>query len=328
MSIPNKDLKKMAYWMLIGRRLEERITTLFKEARLRGHHHPGIGQEATSVGVCYGLEEKDYVSLYHRGKNPELMKGMSLKNLMAGYYAKKEGCEGGRVPTGSHMYGDLSKHIIPMPGPIGSVIPIAVGVALGLKMDGKSAVMVCFFGDGAANRGDFHEGLNLASALKLPVIFVLINNAYAMSVSVEKATGMKKLVDRAKGYGIPGVNLNGNDVRKVYLEASKAIIRARTGKGPTLLECMVHRWSGHSISDADIYRTDKERKIGEKNDPIKRFKKELISEGILTEEAYKSLEKKVVEEIEEAVNYSEKECTIPDPSDILRGVYETVSAFG
>ncbi len=321
MQIPKKDLKEMAYWMVMGRRLEERITTLFKEARLRGHHHPGIGQEATGVGVCYGLEDRDYVSLSHRGKNPELMKGMPLKDLMAGYYAKTQGCEGGRVPAGSHMYGDLSNHIIPMPGPIGSVIPIAVGVGLGLKMDGKGAVMVCFFGDGAANRGDFHEGLNLAAALKLPVIFVLINNGYAMSVSVEKATGMKKLVDRAKGYGMPGVNVDGNDVQKVYLETSKAVKRARNGKGPSLIESMVHRWTGHSISDADIYRTDEERKKGEKKDPIKRFKKELIKEGILTEGTYRKIENRVDKEIEAAVNYSEKECTIPDPSEILRGVY-------
>jgi TPP-dependent pyruvate/acetoin dehydrogenase alpha subunit len=325
MEIPNKDLKKMAYWMVMGRRLEERITTLFKEARLRGHHHPGIGQEATSVGVCYGLEERDYVSLSHRNKNPELMKGMPLKDLMGGYYAKSQGCEGGRVPTGSHMYGDLSRHIIPMPGPIGSVIPIAVGVGLGLKMDENGAVMVCFFGDGAANRGDFHEGVNLAAALKLPVIFVLINNAYAMSVSVEKATGMKKLVDRAKGYGIPGVNVDGNDVKTVYLETSKAIKRARMGKGPTLIESMVHRWTGHSISDADIYRTDEERKKGEKKDPVKRIKRELIKDGILTEGEYREIEKKVDEEIEAAVNYSEKECTLPNPSDILRGVYAASS---
>jgi TPP-dependent pyruvate/acetoin dehydrogenase alpha subunit len=219
------------------------------------------------------------------------------------------------------MYGDIARHIIPMPGPIGSVIPIAVGVGLGLKMDRNGAVMVCFFGDGAANRGDFHEGLNMAAALKLPVIFVLINNAYAMSVSVEKATGMKKLVDRAKGYGMPGVNVDGNDVRKVYLETRKAIQRARTGKGPSLIESMVHRWTGHSISDADIYRTDEERKKGEKKDPIRRIKTELIKEGILTENSYQKIEKRVADEIETAVNYSENECTIPDPEEILRGVY-------
>jgi TPP-dependent pyruvate/acetoin dehydrogenase alpha subunit len=142
-----------------------------------------------------------------------------------------------------------------------------------------------------------------------------------MSVSVEKATGMKKLVDRAKGYGMPGVNVDGNDVKIVYLETSKAIQRARAGNGPTLIESMVHRWTGHSISDADIYRTDEERKKGEKKDPIKRIKRELIKESILTESTWQKIEKRVEEEIEAAVNYSEKECTIPDPAEILRGVY-------
>jgi TPP-dependent pyruvate/acetoin dehydrogenase alpha subunit len=128
-------------------------------------------------------------------------------------------------------------------------------------------------------------------------------------------------VDRAKGYGMPGVNVDGNDVKKVYLETSKAIQRARSGKGPTLIESMVHRWTGHSISDADIYRTDAERKKGEKKDPIKRIKRELIKEGVLTESTYQKIEKRVAEEIETAINYSEKECTIPDPAEILRGVY-------
>jgi TPP-dependent pyruvate/acetoin dehydrogenase alpha subunit len=132
---------------------------------------------------------------------------------------------------------------------------------------------------------------------------------------------MKKLVDRAKGYGMPGVNVDGNDVKKVYLETRKAIERARSGKGPSLIESMVHRWTGHSISDADIYRTDAERNKGEKKDPIKRIKRELIEDGILTESAWQKIEKRVAEEIETAVNYSEKECTIPDPSQILRGVY-------
>lgn len=322
MKLTAKDLKKMAYWMVMGRRLEDRITTLFKESRLRGHHHPGQGQEAAMVGICYGLEDKDYVSLSHRGKNPELMKGMTLKDLMAGYNDKKEGVGGGgRVPAGSHMYGDISKGIIPMPGPIGGVIPIASGVGLGLKMDKKNAVMLTLFGDGACNRGDFHEAVNLAAALKLPVIFVLINNGYAMSVAVEKSTGLKTLSDRAKGYGIPGVTVDGNDVREVYKEAMKAINRARKGNGPSLIECVVHRWTGHSISDADIYRNDKQRKAGEKKDPINRYKKELIEEGVLNEKEFQAIIKQVDQEIEEAVHYMEKECSNPDPSDILNGVY-------
>jgi TPP-dependent pyruvate/acetoin dehydrogenase alpha subunit len=322
MKLSKKDLKKMAYWMVMGRQLENRITMLFKESRLRGHHHPGQGQEAAMVGICYGLKDKDYISLSHRGKNPELMKGMTLKDLMAGYYDKKEGVGGGgRVPAGSHMYGDISKGIIPMPGPIGGVLPIASGVGLGLKMDKNKAVMMAIFGDGACNRGDFHEAVNLAAALKLPVIFVLVNNGFAMSVSVEKSTGLKTLSDRAKGYGIPGITVDGNDVRGVYQEASKAIDHARKGKGPSLIECVVHRWTGHSISDADIYRSDKQRQAGEKKDPLVRFKKELIKEGVLDENTYEDIVKQVDQEIEEAVQYSEKDCSAPEPSDILRGVY-------
>ena len=323
MKLAAKDLKEMLYWIVMGRRLEERITVLFKEGRMRGHHHPGIGQEATNVGVCYGLGKEDYVLLTHRGKAPALMRGISLRDLMAGYYAKKEGLGGGRSPTGSHMYGDMSKHVIPMPGVIGSGIPVAVGVALGAKMQNEGGVVVCFFGDGASNRGDCHEGMNMAAALKLPVLFVLANNGYSISVSVEKATGLKHLAARAEGYGIPGATVDGNDVRAVFEEAAKGIKRARAGKGPTLLECLVHRWTGHSISDADIYRSDDERKTGQGKDPVVRFKNELVSEKLVTEEEYAGIEARVAAEIEDAVQYSEKQCADPDPADILRGVYSS-----
>jgi TPP-dependent pyruvate/acetoin dehydrogenase alpha subunit len=323
MKLTAKNLKEMLYWTVMGRRLEERITVLFKEGRMRGHHHPGIGQEATNVGVCYALGKEDYVLLTHRGKAPALMRGIPLRDLMAGYYAKKEGIGGGRSPTGSHMYGDISRHVIPMPGVIGSGIPVAVGAALGAKLKKVGGVVACFFGDGAANRGDCHEGMNLAASLKLPIVFVLANNGYSISISVEKATGLKTLSARAAGYGMPGVTVDGNDVRAVYSEAAKAVARAREGKGPTLLECLVHRWTGHSISDADIYRSDKERKEGEARDPVQRFKRELVAEKIITEEEYAKLEERVASEIEESVQYSEKRCTDPDPSDILRGVYSS-----
>lgn len=324
MKLSKRDLKEMLYWMLLGRRFEERKMVLFREGRLRGHLHPGLGQEAVHVGTCYGLGDEDCITLSHRGKEPELMKGMSLKDMLAGQMSKKEGLGGGRTPAGSHMYGDLSRGIIPSPGIIGSVIPLAVGVGLGLKMKKKGGVVVSIFGDGASNRGDFHEGINLASALMLPVIFALANNEWAISVPLDKATGgVKRLSVRAAGYGIPGVTVDGNDVRKVYEETTKAIKRARAGKGPTLLECIVHRWTGHSMSDPDTYRNDKERKEGEKKDPIARFKKELIAEGVLSEDEYKRIEERIRKQIEEAIHYSEKECTDPDPSDILRGVYSS-----
>jgi TPP-dependent pyruvate/acetoin dehydrogenase alpha subunit len=249
------------------------------------------------------------------------MMGIDLKYLMAGYYNKKEGLGGGRIPTGSHMYGDIGRHVIPGSGIIGSLIPVATGAGLGLKVKGSKGVVVAFFGDGAANRGDFHEAVNMAAALKLPVLFVLQNNKYAISVSVKKATGMDQLSIRAKGYGIPGKTVEGCDVLEVHKEAAKAIERARAGEGPTLLECMWHRFTGHSISDADVYRTDVERKEGEKLCPVATFKKYLITKKALTEDEYAKMQKRADDEIEEAVRYAEKECTDPDPADIFRGVY-------
>jgi TPP-dependent pyruvate/acetoin dehydrogenase alpha subunit len=323
LKLTDKQLKEMMYWMVLGRRIEQKITVLFKEGRLRGHHHPGIGIEGIHVGCCYSLTRDDYVILYHRGKLPELMMGIDLKYLMAGYYNKKEGLGGGRIPTGSHMYGDMRSHVIPGTGIIGSNIPVATGAGLGLKIKKSKGVVMVFFGDGAANRGDFHEGINMAAALKLPVVFVLQNNRYSISVSVEKATGMERLSVRASSYGIPGVTVEGCELLEVYKEATKAIKRAREGKGPTLIEGMWHRWTGHSISDADIYRTDKEREEGEKMCPIGKFKEELASRGILSDKEFEDMGKRADEEIEAAVYYAEKECTDPDPADILRGVYSS-----
>jgi TPP-dependent pyruvate/acetoin dehydrogenase alpha subunit len=324
MKLSEKDLKQMLYWMVLGRRFEERKMVLFRQGRLRGFLHPGLGQEAVHVGACYSLEDRDYITLSHRGKEPELMKGWSMKDMLAGQMCKKESYGAGRTPDGSHMYGELSKGIIPSPGIIGSVIPLAAGVGLGLKMKKAGGVVVTIFGDGASNRGDFHEGINLAAALRLPVIFLLANNQWAISVPLEKATGgVTRLSVRAAGYGIPGVTVDGNDVLKVHEAAAKAIKRARSGEGPTLLECLIHRQTGHGMSDPDNYRDEKEKKEGEKKDPILRFKKELISKGRLTEEGYTEIEERVAKELDDAIHFAEKECTDidPQPADVTRGVY-------
>ena len=249
------------------------------------------------------------------------MRGMSLKDLMAGYFAKKEGCQGGRVPTGSHMYGDLTKTRHPDARCNWRRYPCCSWSATRVENGQERCSRYMFFGDGACNRGDFHEGVNLAAAFKTPCcLFALMNNGYSMSVPVEKSTGLKRLSVRAKAYGIPGTTVDGNDVRQVFYETSKAIARARETKGPSLIECVVHRWAGHSITDADVYRTDDKRKKGEEKDPVARFRKELTAEGILTDAEYGAVEECVRREIEDAVQYSEKECTPPPPSDIERGV--------
>jgi len=319
--LSHEDYKKILSWMVLGRRIEEKITLLFKEGRMRGHHHPGIGIEGVHTGTCYGLGKDDYIVPSHRGKLPELMMGIDLKHFLAGYYNRREGLGGGRVPTGSHMYGDMSKHVIPGSGIIGSLIPVATGAGLGIKLKKERGVVLAFFGDGGANRGDFHEGLNMAAAFKLPVVFVLQNNSYSISVSLEKSTGLSHLSERARGYGMPGVTVDGCKVLDVYREATKAIERARSGKGPTLLECMWHRWTGHSISDADVYRTDRERTEGESRCPVGTFRDELFSRKVITKREYEDMERRAKEQIEEAVEYCENECTDPDVTDVLRGVY-------
>lgn len=309
--------------MTLDRRFEETQMVLFRAGKIRGHVHPGLGQEATNVGVTYGLKEGDCTTLSHRGKSPELIMGWSMKEMMAGRMCRQECIGSGRLPGGSHMYGDPARGIIPSPALIGSVIPVATGVGLGLKLKKKGNVVLCLFGDGASNRGDFHEGINLAAVLKAPVIFVLINNRRAISITTEKSTGgLKELAVRAKSYGIPGVTVDGNDVRAVYEATMKAIERARAGEGPTLLECMVYRWTGHSMADPDTYRDPEERDLGKKTDPVERFKNELIEENVISADEIETMEARVKEEIGAAVHYAQDECTLPsDPSDILRGVY-------
>ncbi len=324
MNLPIKDLHQMLYWMVLGRRFEEQKMTLFRQGRLRGWLHPGNGQEAAFVGACYALEDRDFITLNHRGNEPEIMKGWTISDLLAGQMCKTESSAAGRIPGGSHMYGDLDKGVIPTSGLMGSAIPIAAGVGLGLKMKNTGGVVLCIFGDGTSNRGDFHEGINLAAALKLPVVFLLANNQWAISVPIQRATGgVTKLSARAEGYGIPGVTVDGNDVLAVHEATKKAIKRARAGKGPTLLECMVHRHTGHGMSDPDLYRSDEEKAEGMKKDPVLRFKSELLAKGKLTEKEYEAIEARVAKELKEALHFAEKECTnlTPTIEDVTRGVY-------
>ncbi len=320
MKLSKKQVQSLYYWVAMGRRLEERVSVLIKEGRLRGHHHPAVGQEATNAAVAFAMKDEDYITLSHRGKTPELIRGVSLKELMAGYFGRKGGLSGGRAPTGSHMYGDMEKHVVPMPGVIGSAIVLATGVGMGLKYRKTRGVSVVLFGDGGSNRGDFHEGINMAAALKLPVVYLLVNNSYSMSVAVRAATGRDTLSARAAGYGIPGVTVDGNDVGAVYDAVESALDHARSGNGPSLVECMVHRWTGHSITDADVYRSDDERRAGEALDPVRRFRDRLMADGTVPEKTLDQLEAQVDADIDEAVTYAES-CSDPDPADILRGVY-------
>lgn len=303
--ITAEDKLQMLYDMLLIRRFEEKVESLYQQGRIHGTMHLCIGQEATAVGACFPLTKEDKITSTHRGHGHSIAKGTGVKGMMAELLGKETGyCKG---KGGSMHIADLDVGNLGANGIVAAGLPIATGAALASKMKNLGYVVVSFFGDGATNEGAFHEALNLASIWKLPVIFFCENNLYGMSGSIKEMVNIKHLSERAKAYGIPGVTIDGNDVIKVAETTAEAVERARRGEGPTLIEAETYRWRGHSRSDARKYRTRKEEKYWRnEKDPIRLFKNRLLEEKILTEETYDEMEKKVQDEIEVAVTFAEK----------------------
>jgi acetoin:2,6-dichlorophenolindophenol oxidoreductase subunit alpha len=318
MDVSQKDLLQMYRWIVLGRLFEEKTFDLLKLGKLVGFHHPNIGQEAVDVGSCYGLRKEDTIMPTHRGKLKYLMKGIDIKTMMAGMFGRRNGSGKGRGPA-SHS-GDNSVGLLAGTGLIGSGIPISTGAALAMKLQKKDNVAIHFFGDGASNRGDFHESLNIAGVMKLPVVYVCDNNCYAMSVPAACSLAIKDIAIRANGYGFPGVVVDGNDVLAVYEATQQAITRARQGEGPTLIECKTYRWLGHSINDPGVYRSAEEVDSWKKKCPLKRFEGQLRKQGLLDDAKVKEVYAGVQAEIEDAIRYAEAS-PLPLPEDTLLGVY-------
>jgi pyruvate dehydrogenase E1 component alpha subunit len=318
MELTDKDLLQMYRWMVLDRVFEEKTVALLKLGKLVGFHHPNIGQEAVDVGTCYGLRKDDTIMPTHRGKGKYLMKGVDIKIMMAGMFGRKNGCGKGRGPA-SHS-GDNSIGLLAGTGLIGSGIPISTGAALAMKLQKKDSVAIHFFGDGASNRGDFHESLNIAGAMKLPVVYVCDNNCYAMSVPTTCSMAIEDIAIRAAGYGFPGVVVDGNDLLAVYQATQQAINRARKGDGPTLIECKTYRWLGHNFNDPELYRKAEEKEAWKQKCPVKRFEESLKGRGLLDEAKVKDVYRGVNDEIEEAVRFAEAS-PLPSPEDTLLDVY-------
>jgi TPP-dependent pyruvate/acetoin dehydrogenase alpha subunit len=318
MDISDKDLLQMYRWMVLGRLFEERTLDLLKLGKLVGFHHLNIGQEAIDVGTCYGLRRDDTIMPTHRGKGKYLLKGVDMKIMMAGMFGRRNGCGRGRGPA-SHS-GDNSVGVLAGTGLIGSGIPVSTGAALAMKLQKKDSVALHFFGDGASNRGDFHEALNMAGVMKLPIVYVCDNNCYAMSVPQSCAMAIEDISVRAAGYGFPGVTVDGNDVLAVHEVTQAAIARARKGDGPSLIECKTYRWSGHSINDPGVYRSAEEVESWKQKCPVKRFEGFLRKKGLFDDAKVKEVYLAVNEEIEEAIRFAETS-PLPLPEDTLLGVY-------
>jgi len=248
-----------------SREFEEKISELFSKGMISGNIHLGIGQEAT-IGACAALETNDFLFPSHRGHGHSLFKGADPKLLMAEIFGKVTGCCKGK--GGDMHLADASHRIIGSSGLVGATVPLGAGSALASKIMKKSEVTLVFTGDAANNTGSFHEGLNMASAWKLPVVYVIENNKYGVSVCIDRVCNVEDLAVRAKAYDIPGVVVDGNDIFEVYEAAKKAIDRARMGEGPSLIEAKTYRQHGHFEGDPQIYKPKEEIESWLKKDPI------------------------------------------------------------
>jgi pyruvate dehydrogenase E1 component alpha subunit len=315
--------QEKAHWMykkmLEIRKFEDRVHELFAQGILPGFVHLYAGEEAVAVGVCAHLTDQDSITSTHRGHGHCIAKGCDLNGMMAEIYGKVTGlCKG---KGGSMHIADLDKGMLGANGIVGGGFPLACGAALTAKYKKTKNVSVCFFGDGANNHGTFHEGINLAAIWNLPVVFVAENNGYAEATPFTYASSCKSIVDRAIGYNIPGIRVDGKDVVAVYQAAEEAVQRARRGEGPTLIECVTYRNYGHFEGDAQKYKTEQEKKDHlQEKDAIVQFKQYLLKQQLLDEQELTILESSVEEAVKEAVKFSE-ESPYPNDSELLTDVY-------
>lgn len=318
MTADKQKLIEMYRTMIKIRLFEKRVSELFAQGKVPGFIHLYIGEEAVATGVCAHLKKGDYITSTHRGHGHLIAKGGDLALMMAELYGKRTGyCKG---KGGSMHIADVDLGILGANGIVGGGPPIATGAAFAIKYQGGDGVVVCFFGDGASNQGTFHEGLNMASIWKLPVIFVCENNFYGISLSQARHQSISDIADRATAYDMPGVVVDGNDVMAVYEAVDEAIKRARAGGGPSLIECKTYRHHGHFEGDPTVYRPKEELEEWLKKDPIPRFEATLRSMGVLAEADIEAIKKEFGAEVEKAVKFAE-ESPWPEAKEILDDVY-------
>lgn len=318
MSLSKEKMVAMFKTMNRIRLFETKLQEFFAAGRIPGFVHLYIGEEAVATGACASLTDTDSITSTHRGHGHLIAKGGNLKLMMAEIFGKSSGyCKG---KGGSMHIADFDLGILGANGIVGGGGPLAVGAGLAAKYRKTKDVTVCFFGDGASNQGTTQEALNLASAWKLPVVFVNENNGYGISCPQCKSMAVTDIADRAAAYDMPGVVVDGNDVLAVYEAVGEAVKRARKGEGPSLIECKTYRWRGHFEGDACTYRCDEELKEWIAKDPIPRFEEKLVENGVLKADGVAKIKAELAAELDEAIAFAEKS-PLPEPSALLDDVY-------
>jgi TPP-dependent pyruvate/acetoin dehydrogenase alpha subunit len=322
--INNITLKRMYRKMLTIREFEERTIVEYRKGNIPGFIHSSIGQEAIPSGIAPFVTREDYFICTHRGHGVLIAKGGNLKRIMAELFGRETGyCKG---KGGSMHIVAFDINIVGANGIVGANVPIASGIALACKKSKPGVVTVCFLGDGATCTGSFHEGLEFASTFDLPVVFVISNNQFALSTPASyHSKRLKNLSDKARGYGIPGITVDGNDAIAVGVVASKAIKRARTGGGPTIIEGRTYRYYGHHLGDLSLnYRTVEDIENAKKKDPIIRIRALLKKERILSDEEDKKIIASVKAEIDDAVQFALKSKEAASSEEALKDVYYSI----
>ena len=307
--------------MMLIRRFEERAEMLYQKGnKIGGFFHQYSGQEPVAVGSIGVLREDDYIITAYRDHGHALARGISARSAMAELLGKVTGCSRGK--GGSMHFFDVEKGFLGGHAIVGSHVALAAGVAFAINYRGEDRVCACFFGEGAINQGVVHEAFNMAALWKLPVVYIVENNLYAMGTSLERSTALLDLLLRgATAYGIPGVTINGNDIELMAKTTRESASRARAGEGPTFIEAQTYRYKGHSISDPGKYRTREELESAMNNDPIVVYQRVLEERGWIDEEALDKLRGDVKTEVEEAIEFAEQ--SEPTPLDQL---YEDITA--
>jgi len=319
MKISAEKKIEMFWSMTLSRRFSEKLTELCRiEGKIPGMMILSTGQEAVGAGVCAALAPADAIITNHRSHHHLLAKGADPKALMAEIYCKKTGCNKGKSGT---LHLAMPEINAPCTTTIvGGSIPIAVGKAFAQQYRQENTITVCFFGDGAAGEGSFHEALNLAALWRLPVVFVCENNVYAGAQRYEEHTRAQSIADRAVGYGMTGIVVDGNDARAVFDAATEARERALSGRGPMLIECRTYRCRGHGEQDPQHYQPKDEIAAWQEKCPIPRLRDELIAEGFFSADQLENMEAEIRDIVEEAVRFAE-ESPYPEPEEALEDVF-------
>lgn len=311
-------LRDFLYWMKLQRAVEDRVVALYKQGEIVGGVYTGHGHEAIGVGSAIQIGAEDVIFPSHRDLGAFLVKGMSPAAVFAQYLGRVDGPTRGR--DGNVHMGDWDLGIGAFVSHMADTVPVSAGVALSFQYRDEPHVVLCYNGDGATSRGDWHEGLNLAAVLDLPVVYICVNNRWAYSTPLDRQMAVRRVSERAAGYGMPGVTVDGNDVLAVHRHVRVAIRRARAGDGPSLVECMTYRMTGHSHADSAEYAPEAFFEEGRRQDPIERFTRWLDGEDLLGGDRLAEMEDRIEREVDRAADEA-RESPFPDGSETLRGVY-------